>query len=147
MPLPYENATSGEKAIMDMQKILQRFGCQSFGQMMDYEKKELMVQFKYRDMPIQLKVSINGYAVTWLKEYPWSSRKKLNKIEYERLALEKAGVAVYSILRDWIKGQITAVECGIVSFEGAFLGNILLPTGETIMERVVKEELLQIGSK
>lgn len=29
--------------------------------------------------------------------------------------------AVNSILRDWVKGQTTAVECGIPSFEAVFL--------------------------
>jgi hypothetical protein len=31
--------------------------------------------------------------------------------------LRQGQVAVNSILRDWIKGQVTAVECGILSFE------------------------------
>jgi hypothetical protein len=31
--------------------------------------------------------------------------------EHERAALAKGQIAVWSILRDWIKGQITAAEC------------------------------------
>jgi hypothetical protein len=31
--------------------------------------------------------------------------------------LRQGHVAVNSILRDWVKGQMTAVECGILSFE------------------------------
>ena len=53
-----------------------------------------------------------------------------------------AGVAVYSILRDWIKGQITAVETGILSIEGAFLGQIMLPTGKTILETAKEQKML-----
>lgn len=30
MPLPYENATSGEKALGEIQKILRGFGCAKF---------------------------------------------------------------------------------------------------------------------
>lgn len=52
MTLPYENATSGEKAVQDMQKLLRAFGCGSFGQMMDYDKGELLVQFTYRGTPV-----------------------------------------------------------------------------------------------
>jgi cytidyltransferase-like protein len=33
MALPYSEATSGEKAVNDMQKILRGFGCQKFGPM------------------------------------------------------------------------------------------------------------------
>jgi hypothetical protein len=44
------------------------------------------------------------------------------------------------ILRDWLKGQIRAIETGI--FEGAFLGNLLLAGGKSIMEHVEQQKLL-----
>ena len=142
MSLPYENSSSGERAVQDMQKLLQRFGCASFGQMMDWEKGELLVQFKYRAFPITVKASVNGYAVAWLKEHPYSYRSRGSRAEHERRAKEVAGIAVYSILRDWIKGQITAVETGILSFEGAFLGQILLPSGKTVLETATEQLFL-----
>lgn len=141
-PLPYETATTGERAINDMQKILRGFGCQSFGHMLDFDKGELLVQFKYRDMPVSLKASINGYAAAWIKRHPYSHRMRCNRIQHERKAKEIASVAVYSVLRDWIKGQITAIETGVLSFEGAFLGQLLLPTGQTVLERAQSENLL-----
>lgn len=142
MSLPYENATSGEKAVQDMQKLLRSFGCGSFGQMMDYDKGELMVQFTYRQMPVSVKARIGGYAAAWLKEHPYSYRTRCTRIEHERKAKDIASVAVYSILRDWIKGQITAVETGILTFEGAFLGQILLPSGKTVLEHAQSSNLL-----
>jgi hypothetical protein len=48
--------------------------------------------------------------------------------------MDQAQIATCSILRDWIKGQITAVEVGILTFEGAFLGQLLLPNGRTVLE-------------
>ena len=53
-----------------------------------------------------------------------------------------ASIAVYSILRDWIKGQVTAIETGILTFEGAFLGQILLGSGRTVLEHAVKSNML-----
>ena len=50
-----------------------------------------------------------------------------------------------SVLRDWIKGQVTAVEVGIVSFEGAFLGQILLGDGRTVLDHAVEGKLLSLG--
>jgi hypothetical protein len=41
MTLPYENCTSGDRALQDTQKILRSFGCSSFGHMLDFEKGEL----------------------------------------------------------------------------------------------------------
>ncbi len=147
MALPYENATSGEKAMGEIQKILQRFGCQSFGSMMDFEKKVLLVQFKYRDIPITVEASTQGYAASWLREHPYSQRMRRNKQEHEKEALRVAGVAVYSILRDWIKGQVMAIESGILSFEGAFLGQILLPSGQTVLQLVNSQKLLTAPDK
>ena len=45
-------------------------------------------------------------------------------------------LAVNSILRDWIKGQVTAVECGILSFEAVFLPYMLTHDGRPLIERV-----------
>jgi len=144
MTLPYENATSGKNAMSDIQKTLQRFGCQSFGCMDDFENKKIIVQFKYRDMPISVEASIAGYAAAWLKEHPYNSNYKYKKTEHEQRAIKVANVAVYSILRDWIKGQVTAIECGILSFEGAFLGQILLSTGKTVLQHVSDTKVLKL---
>jgi len=48
------------------------------------------------------------------------------------------------MLHDWIKGQVTAIETGMLSFEGAFLGQIMLPTGETVLERVERNHMLNL---
>lgn len=142
MSLPYESATSGDKAIGEIQKILQAFGCQSFGHMMDFEKGELLVQFKFRNLPITVKASIAGYAAAYLKHHPYGHRMRCSRVEHERKAKDIASVAVYSMVRDWLKGQITAIECGILSVEGAFLGQILLSSGNTVLEEVKARELL-----
>lgn len=147
MSLPYESATSGERAIKDMQKILQEFGCGSFGQMMNFETGELLVQFTYRDRQVSVKASANGYAAAWLRKHPWTSRMRCGAIEHERKAKQIGSVAVYSILRDWIKGQVMAIETGVLSFEGAFLGQIMLPSGKTVLDHVVTGGLLQIENK
>lgn len=142
MSLPYENATSGNNAINDMQKVLRAFGCDRFGHMLDYSTGELLVQFVYRDRQVSVRANANGYAAAWLKEHPWSSRSRCTKLEHEKKAKAIAEVAIYSILRDWIKGQVTAVETGILSFDAAFLGQIMLPNGKTILEQVSEQKLL-----
>lgn len=134
--LPYESATSGQRALGEIERILQRFGCQSFGSIQDFEAQKILIQFKHRGVAVHLEASMAGYAAAWLKAHPWSSRMRRSKVEHEREAARIAGVAVYSVLRDWIKGQITAVECGILTFEGAFLGQILLGNGSTVLEHV-----------
>ena len=142
MSLPYENATSGDKAIGDMQKILRSFGCQKFGYMIDDAERTLLVQFEYRGRQVSVKASMSGYAAAWLNEHPYSNRMQKTKQVHERQANEIASIAVFSILRDWIKGQVMAIETGILSFEGAFLGQIMLPSGKTVLETVSENKML-----
>ncbi len=124
MTLPYENAAGGEAAIKQIQKVLHGFGASSFGVMEEFDKGEVIVQFVWRERRVTIKASAKGYAAAWLRHHPWSSRMRTTKADYENRALKQANVSVYSILRDWIKGQVTAVEVGMLSFEGAFLVRI-----------------------
>lgn len=43
-------------------------------------------------------------------------------------------MSVCSVLRDWVKGQTTAVECGVLSFETAFMPYMLLPDGRRVID-------------
>lgn len=142
MSLPYENATSGDKAIGEIQKILRAFGCTKFGTGEDYETGELFVQFEHRDRRVMLKASAQGYAAAWLKAHPFGPRSKGNRADHEARALRIGGTAVYSVLRDWIKGQVTAIEIGMMTFDAAFLPHILLGDGSRVIEHVERQRLL-----
>jgi len=143
MALPYENATSGNNAINDIQKMLRAFGCQRFGTGEDFATGELFVQFEHRGHMVNLRASSKGYAAAWLKEHPYNhSRHRHSRAEHEAKALKIGSVAVYSVLRDWVKGQITAVEIGMMSFEAAFLSHMLLPNGMSVIEHVRAQKLL-----
>lgn len=145
MTLPYENATSGKAAIDDMQKLLKGFGAASFGVMEDFAAGDVIVQFQWRERRVTIKANAKGYAAAWLRQHPHTQRTRSTIVEHERKALDQANISVYSILRDWIKGQVTAIEVGMLSFEGAFLGQIMLPSGETVLERIEQQtDLLRI---
>lgn len=138
MGLPYENATSGGAALEDIRKLLLKFGCTRFGTMTDNAAGHVMVQFTYRGRDVSAAASYRGYAAAWLREHPLGPRTKATLEQHEAKALRQAEISVCSILRDWIKGQVMAVETGVLSFEGAFLGQILLPaTGTTVLEHVI----------
>ncbi|AUX76366.1 hypothetical protein [Sinorhizobium fredii] len=147
MSLPYSNSTSGRSAMDDIRKTIQAFGCSKFAPMEDFAEGKVIIQFEYRGRMVQVEASAKGYASAWLKENPYSNRMRMTRVEHERRALEKGQIAVWSILRDWIKGQLTAIETGILSFDAAFLGQILLPTGETIYERTTSQGLLPAPEK
>lgn len=144
MTLPYSTATSGEKALGEMQKILRGFGCSKFGSMVDDGEGTILVQFEHRGRQVTVKASMKGYAAAWLKENTPKVHKgsTTQQFQREKKALDIASVAVYSVLRDWIKGQITAIETGVLSFEGAFLGQLMLSNGKTALEQVQASKML-----
>ena len=86
--------------------------------MIDAERQVIVVAFRWRNRQVQLEASWKGYAQAWVKQHPW---KRGSRVDHDRKALDIGRVAVCSVLRDWVKGQTTAVECGIMSFEAAFM--------------------------
>lgn len=137
MTVPYEGATSGGKARDEIVKLLRRFGCESVGFMDDFEDHSVLLAFKHRSRPIQLRASARGWAAMWLKEHPYNyARTRKTKTEHEQAALKQGDIAINSILRDWVKGQLTAVECGMLSFEAVFMPYMLTNDGRPLIERI-----------
>lgn len=140
---PYASATSGAAARDEITKMLRRFGCESVGFMDDFENYELLLVFKHRGRQMQLKASAKGWAALYLKENPWSPRRRrISRADYERAALRQGLIAVNSILRDWVRGQVMAVECGVLSFEAVFMPYMLTSNGQTLLERAAAMDLL-----
>lgn len=122
--------------------MLAQFGCQSFGTMTDAERGVTIVQFKWQGRVVSLEASWKGYATAWLKWNPYTSRTRGTRTAHEQRALVQARISVCSVLRDWVKGQVTAIECGVLSFEAAFLPHMLLTTGERLIDHVQTQRLL-----
>jgi metal-sulfur cluster biosynthetic enzyme len=122
--IPYEAAVAGDRAIAELQKTLNAFGCQSFGVMTDQERQVMIVAFKWRDRQVHLEASWAGYAQALIRKSRWRPEE----------AFKQAKIAVCSVLRDWVKGQTTAVECGVMSFETAFLPHMLLKDGRRVID-------------
>ena len=142
MSIPYETATAGDRAINEMQKTLAAFGCQSFGTMTDNERQVMIVAFKWRDRQVHLEASWKGYAAALLKSRGHDKGYGEVRRKREEKALEQARVSVCSVLRDWVKGQTTAVECGVMSFETAFMPHMLLKNGQRVIDAAQQANLL-----
>ena len=142
MPLPYQGATSGVKAREEITKILRGFGCESVGFMDEFDTKTVILAFKWGERNVQLRASAQGWANALLKERPWNSRCTGTKSEYENKALNQGMVAVNSILRDWVKGQVTAIETGILTFEHVFMPYMLMTDGRQFIEHAQERKML-----
>ena len=142
MSLAYETATAGDKALIELQRTLAKFGCQSFVTMTDAERGCTLAQFQWRNRHISLEASWKGYAAAWLKANPYTHRTRGTRAEHDQKALRQAQMSVCSVLRDWVKGQVTAIECGVMSFEAAFMPHMLLPSGQRVIDKVQADNLL-----
>ena len=142
MALPYSSASSGSKAIAEVQKMLKNFGCKKFASGEDFDTGELFLQFEHRGRMIHMVANGKGYAAAWLRENPWTHLRKSTKDQWEAKALKIGSIAICSMLRDWVKGQITAIEVDMFSFEGAFLSHMMLPSGISVIEHIEQEKLL-----
>ena len=76
------------------------------------------------------------------QENPWTPRRRSERIDYEQDALRQGHLAISSILRDWVKGQITAVDCGILSFEACFMAHMPTSDGRPLIERLADGDLI-----
>ena len=140
--VPYQNATSGAQARDEVTRILRRFGCTNVGFMDKFDEHALLLAFTHRGRDIQLLASAKGWAQMYVKAHPYNNRTRSTRIEYEQKALRQGGVAINSILRDWVKGQVTAVECGMLSFEAVFMPYMLTSDGRPLIERVMENKML-----
>lgn len=145
--VPYASATSGEAARGEITKLLRRMGCESVGFMDNFEEKTVLLAFKHRGRGIQFEASASGWARWFLREVPWNQRMKKTRAQHEAAALEQGMIAVNSILRDWCKGQVTAVECGLMPVEAVFLAHMVTNDGRTMLQRLDETKLLPAPDK
>jgi hypothetical protein len=142
MAVPYATATSGAKAREEITKLLARFGCADVGFMDSFADHSVLLQFTHRGRPVQLRASARGWAAMYLREKPWTRRSRKKRDAYEAKALEQGTIAINSILRDWVKGQITAVECGMLSFEAVFMPHMIARDGRSVLEHMQSVKML-----
>lgn len=142
MDLPYATATS-KRARDDTQALLSRFGCSKFGWMNDVEEGVVELYFEWRGRQVRMRASARGWAALYLNAHPWTPRHRRTKAEYEaRTQRHAMEVVVYCLIRDWLKGCLTAVESQAFPFDHVFLPWMVTADGRTIAERAEVRGLL-----
>jgi hypothetical protein len=139
---PYASATGGQHARNETTKILRRFGCENVGFMDDFENHEVLLAFKHRGRAVQLRASAKGWAAMYMRHNPWRGRRRTSRVDYEQEVLRQGHRAVDSIMRDWVKGQITAIECGILQFDHVFMPYMITSSGRTVLEHLRDNNVL-----
>jgi len=140
--VPYADASAGHRARSEIATMLQKVGCTQVGFIDNFQTGELVLTFMHRGRPFLLRASARGWAFWFLRENPWHARRKVAEAEWSDRAMRQGMVAVSSILRDWCRGQITAIECGILSFEAAFGLHLVGTDGQPMVETPGFQKLL-----
>lgn len=141
--VPYESASSGDAARGEITKILRRFGCSEIGFMDNFDNKEVLLHFVHRGNTVQLRASAKGWAALYLKAHPYnSSRMRKTLQQHQAQAMNQGLIAINSILRDWVKGQITAVECGVLSFTAVFMPHMIAADGRPMIQHMIESKML-----
>ena len=133
MTVPYAGATTGAKARDEIVRMLRGFGCEGVGFYDEFSTHSLVLEFTWRGRNVSLRASAQGWANAYLAENPWNSQRRGSRADYEARWLRQGMVAVNSILRDWVKGQVTAIETGILTFDAVFAPHMMLPDGTPAM--------------
>ena len=134
--IPYETATSTRSQDETKKLLLEKLGCEEAGYYDKPATHEIMLQFKRRGCAVQIQVSAKGWAALYLKRHPWNYSRHGTRQQHEEAALKQGQIAANSMLRDWIKGQVTAIESGILSFEAVFMPFMLTSDGRPLHERI-----------
>jgi hypothetical protein len=158
MSIPYSDASAGDRALAQVEKVLERFGVSQFGTMKDRDAGVLRVQFTHGGRSVDFEVSYSGYAAALTRDRFQDRRERAktnsakSKVEaeaeaYAPRALAQAQISVCSVLRDYVKSQLVAIECGVLTFEEAFLAHILLPSGQRVVNvDAIREHFPQLNA-
>ena len=144
--VPYEDSRAGLRARTETRKLLDNFGCDSVAFLEKIERSRsgeehiLVLLFEWHNMKVKMEASAGGWAELYLRAKPWNSRRTLSREAYAERAFKQGAIAVDSILRDWVKGQLTAVASGLVTFEEVFLPYMLTPSGSTVAELLLDSD-------
>ena len=148
MNVPYEHATTGRAAREEMIQLLRGMGCESVGFMDSFETGSVILAFVHRKKKVQLEANAQGWANMYMKAKPWTRKMRRTEHEYREQAREQGQIAVNSVLRDWLKGQITAVETGVMRFEDVFLPYMMTKDGRSVAQVIEQRgvELLALDN-
>lgn len=127
MPKYAVNTTvSVEKSQQEIQRILQRFGCDQF--LYGWQENQAVIAFRAHERQIKFVLTMPRKD---LPEFTEHSRGARTEDAAYRL-WEQACRQRWRALALVIKAKLEAVECGITCFEDEFLAHIVLPDGMTV---------------
>ena len=133
MSLPYANSKANPmQAQARIQGTLQKFGVSRIAFEQDFVARTLTVRLQYKEYPVCIPVEYGRLAELYIKEDPYTTRKRMTRGEWEAAKREVAYRAAFSLLEDYLKSMSTIVEMGVFSFEEIFVSYFVGPGGKRL---------------
>lgn len=127
-------SVSVDRSRAEIERTLQRYGCGAFAYA--WEGRQAMVAFKAHGKQVRFVLPMPAPDDEEFILTPTGRERSINQIEAE---YDKAIRQRWRALALAIKAKLEAVEAGIVTFEEEFLAHFVLPTGETVAQRLGPE--------
>lgn len=137
--LPYSSSKANPiQAQARIRQMLLKFGVDRLRFDEDMLKHEIKVEFIYKGLPVSMPINTDKLAAVYLKDDPWTARKRMSRQAWEAKTSRIAQNAAFSILEDFLKGHIMVVEMGVFSFEEIFLSYFRDSQGRRLGEVLAK---------
>jgi len=121
---------SAERSEVEIKRTLTRYGADDVVTGQSARKRQAFVQFQYKGLPIEIRISLPDINAKEFQETP-SGRRKRDAVQ-ANMAWTKACKQQWRVLLLMIKANLEAVENEVLPATEVFLPWLLLPTGETL---------------
>lgn len=140
--LNYTTTIDAFKTVSEIEYILMKHKAKSI--MKNYEGETItglsfLIDTGLQQIPVRLPVRVDECLKVLKKEKRENPRKQIKDTR------EQAERVAWRILKDWVEAQMALLDIEMVRFEEIFLPYIETNTGQTIYERLEKQQFLLEG--
>lgn len=119
----------------EIERTLRRYGCDEFGYMSS--RDQAVILFTLHSRRVKFVLPLPDPAATEFTRTPSRGQPRTPAAALE--AWEQAVRQRWRALALCVKAKLEAVEAGIETYDQAFLAHFVLPSGETVSERILPE--------
>ena len=140
--LNYSTTVDAFKTVSEIEFILMKHKAKSI--MKNYEGESItglsfLIDTGSQQIPVRLPVKVNECLEVMKQE------KKKNPRSSIKSTREQAERVAWRILKDWVEAQMALLDIEMVRFEEIFLPYIETSSGQTIYERLERQQFLLNG--
>ncbi len=124
------------KSKAEIEGLLEKYGAESFLTGWDKDKGRSFVAFQYQGRPYRIEVPIPSVEN---KDF-WQTPAGKKRTEAQaRSAHNQVCMSRWRAMLLMLKANLEAVDLGLLSFEAAFLGQAMIPGGQTVAEALLPQ--------